>query len=979
MDNFIGKTIERYEIIEKIGEGGMAVVYKARDTRLNCFVALKLIQMERLTREMADSSIKRFEREAKAVALLTHPNIVKVSDYGEYEGIPFLVMEYIPGGTLKSRMGKQIPYDEAARLLLPIARALQYAHSHHIIHRDIKPSNILLTETNEPKLIDFGIAKILDLQEGHTLTATGVGLGTPEYMAPEQWLGKISPAVDVYSLGAILYELITGTKPFTADNSAEVMLKTINEPLPRLTCYVPNLPEQAEYCSFKALANSVEKRFRSMNEMVQMLEQMASEDFSSAPKTRKKIDLQKEFMTIEKKKQNVDSIPRGKKPSVGVWIVLGLLIVSIVGAFFILPKTGLVNRLFQQNGITDASSSTASTPDLSQTATSSVPTETPTLSPTSTIANPNASVSEIPRNGKGAITQIKYSPDGSKIGVATTIGIYVYSAETFTQLFFIETGTTTTHIAFSPDGQTLAANSTDNLIWLWNANDGQLIQTLTGHLNQVNSVAFSGDGKYLASASYDGTKIWQMPEGTLINTLDTFDQSVDVMNVALSQDGQLVACLTSSGRTWIRNTSNGALLYAFGEGNGSFVGYASEMAFSPDGKLFYGGGRAWRLSNGYEQTSAGYGDTQSFDLKTKASILMYGGINISTLEDDILITSISAKGSSVTHLALSANGDSIAASYSDGTLYFWTINSNSAKVEKSEDNFIQTDVIDIAFSEDGKKLASIGNKNVNLWQISDGKLLNTNIIKLDNSSNYLLDENNPLDIHLSPNALYYAYIEGENKIIVRKTIDNSLFQSYEGDRIYISSILFSNDSKSIIFDPRYWSSDGSNIWDMKKNEITTVLNSHDNIMIFPTSDGDKLISGYKNGIRLWQLPAGTLLYSTDTGGVYPDAVTPDGETMAIGTYDGTVELRRVSDGIAFKTIDCYTDQVTSVAFSSDGSLMAAGTNDGTVEVFQLTDDALIQTFQGQTGMITKVLFSPNNKLIASSSSDGSIRFWNIEE
>lgn len=981
MDNLIGKTIERYELIEKLGEGGMAVVYKARDTRLNCFVAIKLIQMERLTSEMAGTSVKRFEREAKAVALLAHPNIVKVTDFGEYEGIPFLVMEYIPGGTLKSRMGKQIPYAEAASLLLPIARALQYAHSHKIIHRDVKPSNILITETNEPKLIDFGIAKILDLQEGHTLTETGVGLGTPEYMPPEQWLGKISPAVDIYSLGAIFYELITGAKPFTADTSAEVMLKTINDPLPRPTTLVADLPEQVEYYLFKALAKNVEKRFHTMSEMVQMLEKLVKGDLSSAPKSRRKIDLQKEFMTVEKKKTQPMAGSQQKKSGRRLWVAAGILVLGLA-AFVLLSKSGSLNQLLHLN----APDETASMPAAILASSTTIPTiaETPTTSPTSTAVNPNGNVDVIPRNGKGKITRIKFSPDGSKIGIATTIGIYVYSSTTFEELFFIETGTTSSSLAFSPDGQTLAANSTDEMIWLWNANDGELIQTLKGHTDQVFDMAYSGDGKTLASTSFDGTvKIWQTSDGALLNSFDTLDKSVLVTNVALSQDGQMVACGTHDGRTWIRYVLNGALLFAFDGGD------VSSMAFSADGKLFYAGGSIWRLSNGYPQQESGNsGHALSYDTGTMA-VMNYGGaIEITHLDDNTIATFIPPNGSSFTNLALSKNGEILAASDENGVLYFWNVGTTETKLEKSEEDFIQTAVIDIAFSEDGKHLAAVGEKTVNLWKISDGKLINSILVKQDNTSqDYYVEyvdelslfftEDTTSNIKLSPNALYYATIQGEKQIIVRKISDNSLVQKYEGDRLYISSILFSNDSNSIIFDSLYWSSE-STIWDFKQNTITTNLNSHDNILIFPTSEGDKLISGYKNGIRLWQLPAGTLLYSIETGGV-PNTVSSDGETMATGTYDGTVELRKVVDGVVFSTINCYTDRVTSADFSSDGSLLAVGTNDGTVEIIQVSDGSILETYQGQTGMITKVLFSPNDKLVASSSSDGSIRFWNLNK
>jgi len=145
MTNLIGKSLGRYHILEQLGEGGMATVYKAYDTRLEADVAVKVIRTENLAPSVLERALKRFEREAKALARLTHPNIVKVTDFGEHDGKPYLVLEYLPGGTLKKRLGKPIEWEGAMRLLLPIAKALDYAHRQNMIHRDVKPSNILIT------------------------------------------------------------------------------------------------------------------------------------------------------------------------------------------------------------------------------------------------------------------------------------------------------------------------------------------------------------------------------------------------------------------------------------------------------------------------------------------------------------------------------------------------------------------------------------------------------------------------------------------------------------------------------------------------------------------------------------------------------------------------------------------------------------------------------------------------------------------
>ncbi|NPV85717.1 MAG: SUMF1/EgtB/PvdO family nonheme iron enzyme [Anaerolineae bacterium] len=283
MPDLSGQSIGRYHLIEKLGEGGMAVVYKAFDTRLEREVAVKLIRTEQFPPAVLERVLKRFEREAKALARLDHLHIVKIYDYGEHDGVPYLVMQYVPGKTLRQRTGKPLPYGEAARLLAPIARALEYAHQRGMVHRDVKPANVLITASGEPVLTDFGITKILEAGEGETLTGTGVGVGTPEYMAPEQWLNRVTPQSDIYALGVVLYELVTGRKPYTADTPAAVLLKQASEPLPRPRDFVPDLPERVERVLFKALAKQAENRYASMAEFAAVLEGLAGGQTGEAP------------------------------------------------------------------------------------------------------------------------------------------------------------------------------------------------------------------------------------------------------------------------------------------------------------------------------------------------------------------------------------------------------------------------------------------------------------------------------------------------------------------------------------------------------------------------------------------------------------------------------------------------------------------------------------------------------------------------
>jgi len=279
MTNLIGQFLGRYHILEPLGEGGMAVVYKAFDTRLETDVAVKVIRTEKFTPEVLARALKRFEREAKALARLTHPNIVKVTDYGEYEGRPYLVMPFLPGGNLKGLLKERgrLNWQEAARTLIPLAHALEYAHSQGVIHRDVKPSNILITQSGEYMLTDFGVAKVIEEEATVDLTGTAMAVGTPEYMAPEQASAKTADnRADIYALGIVFYEMLTGRRPFEADTPLGVIIKQASEPLPRPKQFVPDLPDRVEQILLKALAKKPGDRYQSMSDLAIALESILS-------------------------------------------------------------------------------------------------------------------------------------------------------------------------------------------------------------------------------------------------------------------------------------------------------------------------------------------------------------------------------------------------------------------------------------------------------------------------------------------------------------------------------------------------------------------------------------------------------------------------------------------------------------------------------------------------------------------------------
>jgi len=320
--NYTGHTLSHYHIVEKLGQGGMAEVFRAYDTRLERDVAIKIVRKGAIPPEDLERILKRFEREAKSLAKFMHANIVPVFDYGEYQGAPYLVMAYLPGGTLsqflRERGNRPLPAAQAAEMLLPIADALSYAHKRGVIHRDVKPSNMLITEEGVMMLSDFGIAKLLE--EDLKITQTNMLVGTPDYMAPEQWQHNVYPASDQYALGVVFYEMITGVKPFHAETPAAIIIKQASEPLPRPSLLVPGVPDEAEKLLFKALARQPQERYEDMVAFRQALRRLTETNLRKAePVTAAAVQPtapKAMLTTLEEEGETFDQLAPVSKPAV---------------------------------------------------------------------------------------------------------------------------------------------------------------------------------------------------------------------------------------------------------------------------------------------------------------------------------------------------------------------------------------------------------------------------------------------------------------------------------------------------------------------------------------------------------------------------------------------------------------------------------------------------------------------------------------
>ena len=325
------KINDRYQIIRSIGEGGMANVYLAHDTILDRNVAVKILRGN-LAKD--EKFIKKFQREANSAATILHPNVVEMYDVGKDDDNYFIVMEYIDGQTLKNLIKKRgsLTLPEVIDIMIQLTSAIECAHDKYIIHRDIKPQNILMLDDGTVKVTDFGIATVTNANE---LTETNSVMGSVHYLPPESANGSgATIRSDIYSLGILMFELLTGKVPFKGDNAVEVAIKQLKEPIPSVTKINPEIPQSVENIILRACAKNPKNRYKNVTEMRNDIENCTKEENANVRRfvyqypendleETKNLDDIKEFVRVERKEESEDFMPKPKKKkglSIAVWI-----------------------------------------------------------------------------------------------------------------------------------------------------------------------------------------------------------------------------------------------------------------------------------------------------------------------------------------------------------------------------------------------------------------------------------------------------------------------------------------------------------------------------------------------------------------------------------------------------------------------------------------------------------------------------------
>jgi WD40 repeat protein/tRNA A-37 threonylcarbamoyl transferase component Bud32 len=709
MNELIGQHLGPYRVLEQIGVGGMATVYKAYQPAMDRHVAVKVIAAHFAQEE---TFLRRFRREAKAVAKLEHAHILPVYDSGEAESRPYLVMRYLEAGTLKDRMIRgPLPLTEVNHIIGQVGSALDYAHRMGVVHRDVKPSNVLLDAEGNTFLTDFGLAKMMEASA--QLTGTGVGVGTPAYMSPEQGKGaKVDSRTDVYSLGVMLYEMVTGRAPYEAETPLAVVLKHIQEPLPLPRSVRPDLPEEVEQVILRAMAKEPDDRFQTAGEMVRALDAAVRASGAAArtePAARvgpaaAKAATERTTGVWTRAMDGVQRLLPTGWGRTAMWVAAGL--VALLALYLALTRVPL---RVQVNGgqleVVRVVEATVTPPE--KVAEAMTATSAPIVSPTPGVDAPMMTPTLTPQP---AISPTPTHPPTSRLKPVEAVLMHTLRSHTGP----VE------GVAWSPDGKRLASGG-QHEVTLWDTMTGSEIRSLSGHIDEISAVAWSPDGALLASAS--PPILWDAENGEPLRVLGLGKPIGVVDDVAFSPDGMKLAAAPALGNMVIVwDVETGKEIYTLSGHNGEIPG----VEWSPDGTMLATCSYdytiiVWDAETGEcLRTLRGHDDwVRGLAWSPVGPMLASGSYNDGTVivwnaETGERLHTLEALGDRVS-VAWSPDGAVLATGLSDGTVILW----DAETFERLLTLEGHTSVVEsIAWSPDGTMLASGSyDQTVLLWRV----------------------------------------------------------------------------------------------------------------------------------------------------------------------------------------------------------------------------------------------------------------------
>jgi WD40 repeat protein len=952
--NLVGQVGD-YELLQEIARGGMGVVFKARQKSLNRVVALKMILAGQLA---SPAEVQRFRAEADAIARLNHPNIVTIYEVGEHQGLPYLALEYVGGGSLAQQTrGSPQPARDAAVLVETLARAMHAAHEAGVVHRDLKPANVLLSFSGRlesgvdsaplserpltewaPKITDFGLAK----QARAELTATGAVLGTPSYMAPEQAAGDnaaVGPAADVYALGAILYELLTGRPPFRGVSVLETLeqVRTREPASPRLL--QPGVPRDLETVCLKCLQKEPAKRYASAEALAEDLRRFgAGEPVRARP---------------------VGAVGRlhkwaRRRPAVAV--LLGL--VAVVGA------AGLGGILWAYGQARDEAENTRLEKQRADDkAAEALQKEKEALWQAHLAQLGRVDAQLLVGDHVGALRvldDVRPEYRGWEYG-------YLRGRAEGTPLVLRGHAGVVRSVCYSPDGTRLASGALDQTVRLWDAKSGVELATLRGHTGGVSSVCYTPDGTRLASASGDKTvKLWDAQRGTEIATLR--GHTSVVYSVCYSPDGSRLASAAGDQSIKIWDTASGAEQATL-RGHTSWV---TAVSYSPDGRRLASASydktvKIWDAHSGTEvatlrgHTSVVYSVCYNPDGTHLASASQDKTVKLWDAHSGTEIATLRGHTSVVHSVCYSPDGARLASAAQEGTARIWDAKSGAHLATLTDA------VWSAVYSPDGTRLASAaGDGTVKLWDATSG----TPIATLRGHSSAVRW------VCCSPDGTRLASASGDSTIKLWDTRSGAPIATLRGHTAWVSSVAYSPDGTRLASA----SADQTvRLWDAKSGALLATLRGHAKgvTAVCYSPDGTRLASAsYDQTVKVWDAHSGGAIATLRgyTGPVYSVCYSPDGTRLASASTDQTIKVWDAATGAEVANLGRRGFGLLSVVYSPDGTRIASAAQ-LEIKLLDAHSGALLATLRGHAAPVNAVCYSPNGTRLASASQDHTVKVW----
>jgi WD40 repeat protein/serine/threonine protein kinase len=1037
-----GTVIGPYKLLEQIGEGGFGVVFMAEQQQpVRRKVALKIVKPGMDTRQV----VARFEAERQALALMDHTHIARVLDAGATDsGRPYFVMELVRGIPITGFCDdNQLSLPERLELFVTVCQAVQHAHQKGIIHCDLKPSNVLVSlQDGTPlvKVIDFGIAKALGqerLTDKTLVTGFAHMIGTPLYMSPEQaqMSGQdVDTRTDIYSLGVLLYELLTGTTPFDKERLKEAsydeIRRIIREEEPaKPSTRISTLGQAATTVSAnrKSEPKRLSQLFRGELDWIVMraLEKDLNRRYDTASSFA--ADVQRYLHDEPVQACPPSTVYRFRKFARRNKAVL--LTASVVGCTLLLAVVGLAASTYVV--MREKAQTEAAKEELERT----VYYQRIALAEREWYANNLSGMERLldacPTDLRGwewrylrrlrykalplmqhnaAVFSVAVSPDGNRLASSSQDGfIKIWEAKTGQELRSIPAHENHVRsIALSPDGQSLASGSWDKTVKVWDAQTGRGRYTLTGHQGEVWSVAFSPDGKLLASAGGNGQvngelasaggngqvggelKLWDTITGSEVRSFRGHTDTVSC--VAFSPDGQRLASGAAGTDKTVKlwDVRTGQELSTFRDHEQGVMG----VAFSPDGHLL--------ASCGSERS--GLGELKVWDATT--------GQVIRDLH----------RTRGVWCVAFSPDGRRLASGSFDQTVKIWDVASgHEALTLRGPFESVRS----VVFSPDGHRLFSCGHDGiVRVWDATPlgpqededcltlrahgdevtgvafhptdpavvGSASLDGTVKLWNTRTALpLLNIRPYNLRGKPGAVSGLAFSPDGGLLATVGDDDhvsiKVWDTESGNRIdHLSGPLTYDLSVAFLPDGSHVASAGSEklvrIWNLRTGAIKSELKGHTWMIngVATSANGKQVVSvGGEGTVRLWDVESGNVAVgprSEKRTHGWCVAISHDGRQLASFCVDRSV---KVWDASTWKVLHSFPDPTgvpVSVAFSPDGRWIAWGGSDSTVKLCPLASEE-IQVLHGHTDWVQGVAFSSDSKQVASGSADGTVKIWNV--